>query len=495
MAVKKEENVLKGSTLVDSITYELIDYCGDIKKIGRDNLRKKSVVNDVTSAIKDRYSPTFSPNNIRKIVFSPNKTIVYYHIPVTSANLYKKTYKYNSEKYCRVSNKEDYIPLIDTIINPVCASVEEVIYCALDNDGRFPLIDTEFMRSNLVKGVNGGKDELEKIKIRFKRLHSITVLKCTVDQFEQALESTGKIPKNGNIPSNMILTNVPNIKELVVKDKSSYIRHEDNADKWILNYGSSAQVYKMDENGSELNLHFKQVKEKYLEKKEQSKKDAVKAEFEAKKKEAQSEADEKAKKTIQDLLDKYINVVKAISKYNGMVAKIPEDYKGFYSNNFGGATLGRINVKATLPLSKETYENADTKKYNIVLSDTTDETSAVDLLKRLPMDIYRELVGQLVDMLYCIGQTKPRTLKTIMKMLDDNSCAINVNVCKSQEKVVFIKETSGKIFEGKSFNDSFANACKLLVVLYMYDSADDNLNSALSKYKEKETWMTLLQGK
>ena len=67
MAVKKEENVLKGSTLVDSITYELIDYCGDIKKIGRDNLRKKSVGNDVTSAIKDRYSPTFSPNNIRKI--------------------------------------------------------------------------------------------------------------------------------------------------------------------------------------------------------------------------------------------------------------------------------------------------------------------------------------------------------------------------------------------------------------------------------------------
>ena len=42
--------------------YSLIDYCGDCK------------------AGKNVYSPSFSPNNIKRLVISPDKIEVFYHI-------------------------------------------------------------------------------------------------------------------------------------------------------------------------------------------------------------------------------------------------------------------------------------------------------------------------------------------------------------------------------------------------------------------------------
>ena len=65
MTVNKQ--TISGSYAYD-MAFELIDYCGDIARNSKGASRG--------------YSPNFSPNNIKRLIISPDCIEVHYHLPI-----------------------------------------------------------------------------------------------------------------------------------------------------------------------------------------------------------------------------------------------------------------------------------------------------------------------------------------------------------------------------------------------------------------------------
>lgn len=164
---------LKGGCLalveVRSKIRKLIDYCGDIDS-GRTD-----------------YNPNYSPNNIRRIVISPNGVFVVYHKsnPSTGGKTYNYVEFQDKDLYFE-EQQPKYKPILDMLANPlVCASLEEIVVLRQSLSGHVHQnFLNEIQLEVMVKSFRGdGSDLKEKITRRFARLRYYSVLDANFKAF------------------------------------------------------------------------------------------------------------------------------------------------------------------------------------------------------------------------------------------------------------------------------------------------------------------------
>lgn len=199
----------------------LIDYCGDIRRGG------------------GSYSKNFSPNNIRRIYISAEGCAVMYHLTMGGKKI--KTVSFEPELVMKARESEGYKPaLIALKADRICASIEEIVFC-LEDKNNLGMYGADGDFSILLSGSQLGTD-LNALKRRYSRLTSVIMANCTISEFLSGTEdynASDKLLKDSEF----------------VKGCSSI--QDTGNDEWYKKYGSSAQYYTLDANGSPLNNHFK----------------------------------------------------------------------------------------------------------------------------------------------------------------------------------------------------------------------------------------------
>ena len=212
------------------------------------------------------YSPDFSPNNIRKLIVSPDGVIAFYHISVDGYGKVR-TSSFKPELLRSAQQSELYQPLFSVLYaDRICASIEEVIIIPKSNSGESCFYyEKDTNASGLIKSYkksDGSTDTNKLIESRYKRLYAFSIYAGTLDEFKRNLSTT-------KIQPNTMFCEQDWFGASAIK---SYFHKDD----WYTGYGSSASFYVMDAVGGKLNSHFKTVAEKmaFLEKESRYRKSA-----------------------------------------------------------------------------------------------------------------------------------------------------------------------------------------------------------------------------
>lgn len=414
-------NGVKGDYLYNQVL-PLIDYCGDIRR-GNGN-----------------YSHRFSPNNIRRLILSPDGAMVFYHIN-TGAGLMKNV-GFNPNFVYSCCIQPDHVPMLHVLsADRVCASIEEIVFCQRGmNNGT--LGDNEFELTGLIKGYKGGSSDLKQVIMqRFKRLHAFIISPDDVKTFLGNTQDCNSSFKT--------LTS------------SEYVRGTCqvllfNEQDWYKHYGSSAKYYDLDRQGSPLNNHFNKVMETIEKNKKAESLNNYKKE---RTKGISEEFDKEYKKAMNMLkaLGKFLSMYKA-SEGCVFDVKIPI-VKQVYLHPVDGYTFKTPIL--TEPKDANMSE-ADVYKYNITK------------LKGFCNNLYFELFEKAVTNLSVINQTYPTCKELILSLAD--------GAIKPAPNFDAILEHLGCNFNGTRWNDSVAN----LFVLLSFECLNGN------EGLDKEVWMKCL---
>lgn len=400
----------------------LVDYCGDIRKG------------------KGTYSQRFSPNNIRRLIISPDGAAIVYHINTGQGLL--KTVSFNPSMVEMCNVQPDHVPILYVLsADRVCASIEEVVMCTGSRFGA-RLSSSEMELTGLVKGFKGGSSDLKTtISQRYKRLVSFIIVPDDIQTF---LTNT----KDCN-SAFTLLSESPYVKE-----RGQLVTF--NNEKWYQNYGTTAKFYDLDRQGSPLNTHFTKVietieKNKKVDSLNNFKKERVKGIAE--------EFDKEYKKAM--------GMLKALGKFLSM-----------YKSSEG--CVFDVNVPILKPVSLYqvdgytyktpfTAENKDSK-----MSEADMYKSNITKLKSFSNGLYIELFEKAVTNLSNIAQMYPTCKDLIVNLVD--------GAIKPVPNFEATLEYLGCNFNGTRWNDSVAN----LFVLLSFECL--NGNDGL----EKEVWMKCL---
>ena len=125
--------------------------------------------------------PDFSPNNIKRLVISPDLVLVYYHVSTDHNNLVTHVPLDRNSVY-KAQNTEDYVPALQALVKPyVCSAIQEIIFIkASSKVPNFTLIPSDMDLSILQKNYNGSGDAL---KSRYKRLGAIGIFNGSIEEF------------------------------------------------------------------------------------------------------------------------------------------------------------------------------------------------------------------------------------------------------------------------------------------------------------------------
>lgn len=361
-------NAINGSTVYNKVL-SLVDYCGDIAR-------------NIKTGVTAEYNPIFSPNNIRRLILSPDGAMVYYHVGV-GLGLRKIEYL-NPKMVEYVQNLEDYTPMTAVLYaDRVCSSIEEVIILTRSSNGSTSLTYRELDFQSLLKNYKGNGADLEDmIKSRYKRLYAYVVADMTLEDFMNSLKTV----------KDSSYTQLA--KQDFLADATIHVFNEN----WSEHWGSAATYYLLDRESSKLNLHFKEVKETL--------------------------ANARKKKNVDEFLEKNLSEVKkdfdtAISFYY----KVYSAYeKVYFAYDRLASVIGTSEVKyyigdkvLVLP-NLDWYKNKSSQlsveslnKHNIVLerkvSEATELSIAKDciaLVKTRTKHIYESLANEYISCLYSI---------------------------------------------------------------------------------------------
>ena len=149
-----------------NLAFKAIDYCGNIEK-------------GVTA-----YNEYFSPNNIRRLIISPDAVLAEFYVSVPGIGA-SKLVRLPSRMLSEVENLPDYMPIVQVIsTSRICSSIEEIIFLVRSNDGQVTLGAKEYDLSSLVNSFQRkSKDLPETIRQRYVRLRDLVVISCSFDQF------------------------------------------------------------------------------------------------------------------------------------------------------------------------------------------------------------------------------------------------------------------------------------------------------------------------
>lgn len=420
MAGKSVVNSDYGLDLVSSI----IDYKGDI---ARNSRRSDGQI---------VYSPDFSPNNIRRMILSGDGVYIGFHVPVNGKS--EKVRAFSSLDRMSIAKAielEDYKPMIWALAERVCSSIEEVIICTENSSGINLSKELNFeglVKNSAIKGYN----IKESVSLRYKRLAYFTIANTDIRT----------LLKNQEIRSCR--------DPLKLMSDTSFLRSCSNITKfktdWYNYYGSTS-AYTMDNAGSSLNNHFRDIKTKV----EASKRNDAIAGIKEERLKGVSEKFEKA-------LSNYRGIYTCKRNLNVILRSQGTNY---ISRGIPMMEFDRLTTPDEYRANFDTIKSRDHKEEfikSVTLSATRQYTSLADWF---------------FSSLLHIAKDNPITTNVLLSGMERR-----IKVPPSCESLV---SELGYEFSGVSMSDSTSNICAYACSAFISEVGDYNMN----KYYNKDTWM------
>lgn len=403
--------------------FSLIDYCGDMIK------------GETT------YSSGFSPNNIRLLVISPEGAFVYLHLPYNSSKRIRKAWsvqEYSSYIAEQNLSNKNYQSLVSVLsFKNQCSNIEEVILLKNSTQG-VELDGRELEVEGLLKGYREGTGDItEKIRSRYKRLASFSVLNMTMTDFFNWFSTNVQSYDNCTLISDIIP------KEYVIPNVSVRL----NPEPFKGHCYTLQHTYRMDSDGT-LKKHFESIISKYEAKEKQNKVD----EFKQKRVDRGTLAEEE--KRGKDLL----NVLKMYNIMGNLLSKYP--------NYFASISLSRFE-KLDIFESEFVKQNKDKlgNFFNIV-----QEGSEKENCTKFKVTVFRVYCSLLKYYIESLDNLNPITVNFLYKK--DLLCHINVPESLSSS-VLGVEEKYKVQFTKVEFSiKSLCSLCKEICVLFVTAKGD-----------------------
>lgn len=190
-----------------------------------------------------------SPNNIRRVVFSPYGIIVVFHVPyIGSDNNIIKSVPFDRQIVSKCLRSKSYIPMFQAIVDKgFCSNIENVVFCVRDSIDGVGLTSRDWEESTLFHC-----SKVDTLQKRFKRLDSIIITRLDFFRMHEVLmHETFSSPF-------LVLSDVP-----IMRVHSNIIPV--SSGDWYKNYTLRGRYYDLETNGGTLEQHLKAVKESIIE--------------------------------------------------------------------------------------------------------------------------------------------------------------------------------------------------------------------------------------
>lgn len=226
----------------------LIDYCGDIAR-------------NSGGAGPRVYSEGYSPNNIRRVVISPNGVLVVYHKANQSTGGRSYNFVEFPERELYMEEQEQsYKPILRLLAVPlVCSCLEEIVVLSNSLTGNVhPNYLSEIQLETMVASFKGAGSDLQtKISNRYKRLRYYTVMNVNFKEFMNYFGAAVRSKEAGRYS---FFSEMPGFQS------RSQITELAGSDYWRY-YGVQTSTYALD---SVLEGHFSAIRQR-REKEDKSK--------------------------------------------------------------------------------------------------------------------------------------------------------------------------------------------------------------------------------
>ena len=431
---------INGSFIYDKIL-PLVDYCGDIAKSG--NSEQKI------------YNPNFSPNNIRRLIISPDGVMVFYHV-TTDCNSRVRQVLLSEQMVAHCQYLEDYKPMTAILYaDRICASIEEVIVIPRSNSGNTYLTSKEIEFSSLLARYNGSGDLEENIKSRYKRLYAYTIYENgTYNDFINHMKNA----------KDSALTLISTL-DFMQGSRIQYIHKDD----WYQGYGSAAKYYALDVAGGKLNKHFGDVK--------------FRIESDNRKKAIEESKTKRLGGLTEELKEQY-------ARYKGIYTVIKRIIairnNGIFETSYYQApTLGVLDIYPLDEL-KDFEKYGLTKKSVDSISSEEQYRKTIEVLRIRSLEYYTELCSSLLsEFENYISQNNIITLKTMLKC---SELKFMIPPSLANKFEILTTKTGVPLFPIKNWNISVTNLCMLFITLV----ASPHGAKSIDNFKEWEYWKGVL---
>ena len=444
MASKKQQ--ISGHYIYDKVL-PLIDYRGDIikKKTDPDNF--------------SNYSSDFSPNNIKRLVISPDGAFVEYFISVKNKGKFDGV-KWSANIYTEICKLEDYVPLLNCLSEDrICTSIEEVVIINNSADGRYCLDSKENDISDLIRNYNGSSGDIkDTIMNRYKRIHDFVVVNET-----NLNEVIDYIKSHNN--------------EFICDNKSlncvTTILHED----YYNSYGQSPKYYEYDRVGSPLNNYFKKVKDDFAK-----------------------EEDRKLFEKIKDAkIKELVKKQSALLKVYIDLYKIGYILCGLSKRSASALTFGR--EESFICTQAKLYEVTGIPKSRAyVLKEKVEDKQEyfeqnIQELNRVSSTIYLNTFEYFTDLMIGLGKVSPLALKSFNTFIEKggkSDFSTSLLIPERYNKKIEELSKYGIHFTNTkmSYQKSLINMAVYIVNIFMFDGTD--AYETINKLRRKSAWFEQL---
>lgn len=395
----------------------------------------------------------FSPNNIKRLVISPEGVAVWYYVNK------KFAYKFFSIlDYMKSSGSQDYKPILSILYaERQLTSIEEIIILPTGSNRQNCLNPLEMEASVLIG--KRGATSLDGAKSSYKRLRYFTIaynmdFKTFLGNYTKAVnEKLGRdFISDCDFMCDAQKNEIHSDTEYYMQDGISI---------------TSRTLYPiMDGENGTLSSYFKKVKQDKLTR--------IKKEEIAKHSE---ETNKKANSELESVLKKYKGYYKCASRLYGVALK--QGYNILVDSQCGFKPT-KLTLKKCKLLEDETIFN---------IEDCSSEKSAINYNIKVLSDgykiLYVTIVKDFLTKLVSIARVRKLTAKALVES-SDNVIAIVTNELQALNSE--IQEICGKSYKGQNIDDSMANVCSLYVKFFITNVGETNVD----KLKTKSTWKEVL---
>ena len=410
-------------------------------------------------------SSKWSPNNIRRLIISPDGVAVQLH---TSQKFIQKPFNKDKAYFC--FSCMNYKPMITTLVNRVCSSVEEVIFCTNGINGlSLPQSELE-LRSILAstKASYSNEDLLKNIAKRFVRLRGIIILNTNITDFLR-------------LYGNKMLDHMYQCAddESIISGASIIDVHKDD---WYKGYYLRPKDYNYDNDNGVLYKTLHKV-QSTIEENLRSK-----------------SVNESKQKHLGDVTNKALeqaqSVIRVLTAYKDIASLLSNNsvvciYNDYVRNDILVKSLLSVTSGYSLNDQEEILSDrfiTFVSKYGITVTKNKtgdSKQSIISLatsLESLYVNLYLSLCDNFLDIILISGRLYPVMTKVKLKEFDRVVFIPSSLESKANEVNQYLMSNN---LRGSSIKDSLANICSVITFLVVSDAG----NSDIKKYYKKSAWL------
>lgn len=425
---------LNGNYIFNKI-FRLLDYNGEIAKS--------------ENVVGYHYTDKFSPNNIKRLIISPDMVIMNYHTALPNGKK-QESVVLNPVEVSQAERLPDYKPMMNILSTKrICGSIEEIIFLTRSRNSNITLINKELDLENLVKGYGSRTNDIRgTISNRYKRLYALTIVNMNIDEFMFYMRQSG--------------SNYEFISDLpFMANATKQYFHKDD---WYESWGSAGQTYPLDMVGGVLHKHFSEIKAR---KKEQLKKEMINN--------YKSQANKSLVEEVKALYLRYQKMMKAYQRLYRMLKDI----------GYNDICLEKLTIFDLIPLySCEAF--SDYPKLQSPANGVDALKKNKELLQKGTHDLIGHTSRTLIKAVEKLCDKTPVTVKTLLTVENEYTVIVPNDVASLNEKIF---EVTNRKYEGKSMIASYINFCWLYCSYFM----NRNHQKFRKDYITKEYWEGVLR--